>query len=117
LAISMSVCSGVRRLPATLMITLLLGAASSAQAAPLGTHRPANCVAHTSFSGGGDEPGDYRCAGLAIDYHTGGVGRSPFKIWAGQWLFVDEAGQYRVGSCTFNKGVHPTTSKPSRPVA
>ncbi len=86
-------------------------------AGPLGTTIPANCVPHTSFSGGADVAGDYRCAGLAIQYHTGGVARSPFPIWAGQWLFVDEAGEYRVGSCTFNRGVHPTIDSPSHPVA
>ena len=51
---------------------------------------------------------DWRCAGLAIDFHTSGAAASPGPIWAGQWLFVDEAGQYRVGSCTLNRGVHPT---------
>lgn len=88
-----------------------------ASAGPLGTTMPANCVAHTSFDGGADAAGDYRCAGLAIDFHTAGVGRSPFPIWAGQWLFVDERGQYRVGSCTFNRGVHPTIGSPSHPVS
>ncbi len=38
-------------------------------------------------------------------------------IWAGQWLFSDETGQFRVGSCTFNRGIHPTVDFPSFPVA
>ncbi len=77
-------------------------------ASQLGAEIPSNCVAHTSFSGGADLVDDYRCAGLAIEFHTAGVAFSPGPIWAGQWLFVDEAGQFRVGSCTFNRGIHPT---------
>ena len=42
---------------------------------------------------------------------------SPAPIWAGQWLFVDDDGQYRVGSCTFNRGIHPTIDAPSFPVS
>ena len=91
--------------------------ATQAGAGQLGVTMPANCVAHTSFSGGADADGDYRCAGFAISYHTGGVSRSPFPIWAGQWLFTDEAGQFRVGSCTFNRGEHPTVELPSHPVS
>lgn len=83
------------------------------QPAPL----PAGCVAHSSFSDGGDVAGDYRCAGLAVDFHTAGVGRSPGPIWAGQWLFRDDAGRYRRGTCTFNRGTHPTASRPSHVVA
>jgi len=78
---------------------------------------PSNCVAHTSFSGGADAAGDYRCAGLAIDYHTAGASHSPFPIWAGQWLFTDQDGQFRVGSCTFNRGEHPTVEQPSQLVS
>lgn len=78
---------------------------------------PANCVEHTSFDGGPDYPGDYRCAGLAIDYHLAGVARSPAPIWAGQWLFVDDHDVYRTGLCTFNRGIHPTTNEPSVPIA
>ena len=89
----------------------------TALAEPLGTTMPANCVAHTSFSGGANASGDYRCAGLAIEFHTAGVSRSPFPIWAGQWLFKDQQGQFRVGSCTFNRGVHPTIGSPSSPVS
>ena len=77
---------------------------------------PSNCVAHTSFSSNADSDGDYRCAGIAIQYHTGGFERSPFPIWAGQWLFTDAQGQFRVGSCTFNRGEHPTINEPSYPV-
>ena len=97
-------------------LTAAVTAGSAALAAPLGTTIPTNCVRHTSFSGGTDVPGDYRCAGIAIQYHTLGVSSSPFPIWAGQWLFLDQAGQYRVGSCTLNRGVHPTISSPSSPV-
>ena len=63
---------------------------------------------------GADLAGDYRCAGLAVDFHTAGASASPFPLWAGQWLFVDEAGQYRRGTCTFNRGTHPTTLVPSK---
>ncbi|MCY7301055.1 MAG: hypothetical protein LH616_17835, partial [Ilumatobacteraceae bacterium] len=102
---------------ATLIVaTTLVAAASIAplvRAGQLGTAMPSNCVAHTSFSGGADADGDYRCAGLAISYHTAGVSQSQFPIWAGQWLFADQGGQFRVGSCTFNRGVHPTVKQPS----
>lgn len=103
---------------ATLAVPALLVAGRvPAAAAPLGTAIPANCTAHTSFDGGPDVPGDYRCAGLVIQYHTGGVAHSPFPIWAGQWLFTDGDGQYRVGYCTLNRGNHPTVAVPSQPVA
>jgi len=65
------------------------------------------------FDGSPDLVDDYRCAGLAIEYHTRGVAFSPAPIWAGQWLFVDGQGQFRVGSCTFNRGVHPNVLSPS----
>jgi LPXTG-motif cell wall-anchored protein len=96
-----------------LAAALACGVPSPARAGQLGGDLPANCVPHTSFAGSGDVPGDYRCAGLAIDYHAEGAGRSPFPIWAGQWLFTDETGQFRVGSCTFNLGLHPTITQPS----
>ena len=89
----------------------------SAGADQLGAQIPANCVAHTSFDGGADLLDDYRCAGIAIEFHTAGVAFSPVPIWAGQWLFVDEIGQFRVGSCTFNRGIHPTIDAPSSLVA
>ena len=83
-------------------------------AGPLGTSIPGNCSEHTSFSGGADVGGDYRCAGEAIQFHTSGAGGSPYPIWAGQWLFVDPSGNFRVGSCTFNRGIHPTINSPAR---
>ncbi len=86
-------------------------------AGQLGAQIPSNCVAHTSFDGSADLVDDFRCAGFAIEFHTAGVALSPAPIWAGQWLFVDEAGQYRVGSCTFNRGIHPNIDSPSFPVA
>ena len=92
-------------------------AARPVGAGRLGTEIPSNCVAHVSFDDGVDFVDDYRCAGLAIEFHTAGVAFSPGPIWAGQWLFVDEAGQFRVGSCTFNRGIHPTIDVPSTLVA
>ena len=113
--------TGVKPLAtATLILATTLAAAATlappARAGQLGATMPSNCAAHTSFNGGADAGGDYRCAGLAIEYHTGGVSRSPFPIWAGQWLFTDESGQFRVGSCTLNRGQHPTVEQPSHPV-
>lgn len=109
---------GVKRI--VIVVGMLLSGGllvvTGAAAAPLGTTIPANCVEHHGFPGEDDVPGDVRCAGLAIDFHTGGVAASQGPIWAGQWLFVDEAGQYRVGSCTLNRGVHPTIAAPSTPV-
>jgi hypothetical protein len=78
---------------------------------------PASCVAHTSFDGSVDASGDYRCAGMAIQFHTSGVAHSPAPIWAGQWLFVDQQGTFRKGWCTFNRGTHPTIVVPSHSVA
>ena len=95
-------------------LLLLIASATSVTAGPLGTSIPGNCIEHTSFSGGTDVSGDYRCAGEAIQFHTGGVSSSPYQIWAGQWLFVDPSGSFRVGSCTFNRGVHPTINAPAR---
>jgi hypothetical protein len=89
----------------------------SAGADQLGVQIPSNCSAHINFDGGADLVDDYRCAGIAIEFHTAGVAFSPGPIWAGQWLFVDEIGQFRVGSCTFNRGIHPTIDAPSSPVA
>jgi len=77
---------------------------------------PPHCTVHTSFSDGADVANDYRCAGLAIAFHTSGASASPWPIWAGQWLFVDEHGEFRAGSCTFNRGTHPTIASPSTPV-
>ncbi|MEO6123685.1 MAG: LPXTG cell wall anchor domain-containing protein [Ilumatobacteraceae bacterium] len=77
---------------------------------------PAGCVAHTPLGDEDDYVGDYHCAGIAIDYHLGGVARSSGKIWAGQWLFEDQDGEYRLGMCTFNRGGHPRADIPSAPV-
>jgi len=114
--------TGVKPLvTATILLVTTLAAAATltppVRAGQLGVTMPSNCVAHTSFSGGADADGDFHCAGLAIEYHTSGVSRSPFPIWAGQWLFTDESGQFRVGSCTLNRGVHPTVDQPSHPVS
>jgi hypothetical protein len=78
---------------------------------------PPQCTVHTSFSDGADVANDYRCAGLAIAFHTAGVAHSPSPLWAGQWLFVDQAGAFRMGTCTFNRGTHPTIASASSPVA
>lgn len=77
---------------------------------------PPGCVEHTPLDGGVDFPGDYHCAGLAMDYHVDGVALSPAPLWAGQWLFVDEGGSFRRGSCTFNRGIHPSILAASVPV-
>lgn len=105
------------RLLAMCALALALGGrVERVVAEPLGSSVPPHCEAHTSFSGGVDLADDYRCAGLAIDFHAAGPWASPFPIWAGQWLFVDELGQFRVGSCTFNRGIHPSIAAPSAPV-
>jgi LPXTG-motif cell wall-anchored protein len=98
-------------------VSLMISVPGTVGAGQLGTQIPSNCVAHTSFDGGADLRDDFRCAGLAIQFHTAGVAFSPGLIWAGQWLFTDETGQFRVGSCTFNRGIHPTIDAPSFPVA
>lgn len=97
-------------------VAVLISVPAVAGAGQLGAQIPSNCVAHTSFGGGVDLRDDYRCAGVAIEFHTAGVAFSPGPIWAGQWLFLDEAGQFRVGSCTFNRGIHPNIDAPSSPV-
>ena len=107
----------MRRILGIAVVALAVSAPASVGAGQLGTQIPSNCVAHTSFTGGADLVDDFRCAGLAIDFHTAGVAFSPGLIWAGQWLFTDETGQFRVGSCTFNRGIHPTIDFPSFPVA
>ncbi len=99
-----------------LAVPAALATPLGASAGPLGTAIPANCVEHTPYDNSADVPGDYRCAGLALAFHTAGSDHSPFPLWAGQWLFTDEAGQYRVGSCTDNRGIHPTVAEPSYPV-
>ena len=96
---------------------MVIAVPASVGAGQLGTQIPSNCVAHVSFDGGPDLVDDYRCAGLAIEFHTAGVAFSPGPIWAGQWLFRDQVGQFRVGSCTFNRGIHPNIDSPSAIVA
>ncbi len=98
-------------------MAIVMAGPLSAGADQLGAQIPSNCVAHISFDGGVDLVDDYRCAGIAIEYHTSGVAFSPAPIWAGQWLFADEVGQFRVGSCTFNHAIHPTIDVPSSLVA
>lgn len=98
-------------------VAIAMVAPTAIDAGQLGTQIPSNCVAHISFNGGADLVDDYRCAGLAIEFHTAGVAYSPGPIWAGQWLFRDEVGQFRVGSCTFNRGIHPNIDSPSAIVA
>ena len=107
----------MKRILGIVALALAVSAPATAGAGQLGTTIPSNCVAHTSFTGGADLVDDFRCAGLAIDFYTAGVAFSPGLIWAGQWLFTDETGQFRVGSCTFNRGIHPTIDFPSFPVA
>jgi hypothetical protein len=97
-------------------VGLALVWASGAWASQLGTRMPANCVAHTGF-GEPDVPGDYRCAGLVLRFHTAGVANASSPIWAGQWAFTDPDGQYRVGTCTFNRGTHPTAHPASHSVS
>ncbi len=99
------------------LILLFTPTATPTAAESLGTSIPGNCVEHTSFTDGPDASGDYRCAGQAIQFHTAGVANSPFPIWAGQWLFRDPSGEFRVGSCTFNRGIHPTIASNSRWIA
>ncbi|HEX3090068.1 MAG TPA: hypothetical protein VHQ23_15550 [Ilumatobacteraceae bacterium] len=107
----------MKRILAIAFVALAVSAPASVGAGQLGTQIPSNCVAHTSFDGSADLRDDFRCAGFAIEFHTAGVAFSPAPIWAGQWLFIDESGQYRVGSCTFNRGIHPTIDAPSFPVS
>ncbi|HZX54833.1 MAG TPA: hypothetical protein VFE86_09120 [Ilumatobacteraceae bacterium] len=103
----------MKKILIVVFVALLISVPATAGAGQLGTQIPSNCVAHVSFDGGPDLRDDYRCAGIAIEFHTAGVAFSPGPIWAGQWLFRDEAGQFRVGSCTFNRGIHPTIDAPS----
>jgi hypothetical protein len=78
---------------------------------------PAGCEPATPYDGSPDVPGDYRCAGLALDFHHDGPGHSRHPIWAGQYLFVDETGGFHRGTCVFNLGTHPLIDDPSYPVA
>ena len=107
----------MKRILGVVFVALMVSVPPTAGAGPLGTQLPSNCVPHSSFDGSPDLVDDYRCAGLAIEFHTAGVAFSPAPIWAGQWLFRDELGQFRVGSCTFNRGIHPNIDSPSAIVA
>ena len=98
---------------AAVAVALVVTGATRVGAGQLGPTIPTNCTAHTTFGEAPDLAGDYRCAGIAIEYHSAGVAYSPGPIWAGQWLFVDEAHQFRVGTCVFNRGLHPTIDVPS----
>ena len=100
--------------PILTLLLLVIPAAAPSAAEPLGTEIPGNCVEHSTFADGPDASGDYRCAGMVIQFHTAGVASSPFPIWAGQWLFRDPANSFRVGSCTFNRGIHPTINSAAR---
>lgn len=60
--------------------------------------------------------GDYACAGLELPFHTAGVQASTSTIWAGQWLFTGNDGVQRIGSCVFNRGLHPRADDPAQPV-
>jgi hypothetical protein len=60
---------------------------------------------------------DGRCVGLPLRFHTAGVARSTSPIWAGQWMFTDEKGTLRKGTCTFNRGAHPVPTLPAHRVA
>jgi hypothetical protein len=107
----------VRKILGVVFAAMMVSVPPTAGAGQLGTQIPSNCVEHISFEGSPDLVDDYRCAGLAIEFHTAGVAYSPGPIWAGQWLFRDEIGQFRVGSCTFNRGIHPNIDSPSMIVA
>lgn len=74
---------------------------------------PAHCEEHRPLDGSVDVAGDHHCAGLALDYHLGGIDRSPSSLWAGQWLFTDESGSFRTGWCTYHLGQHPRSDLPS----
>ncbi len=100
----------LRLIVTTLMVTGLVSVAGPVQAADV----PGGCVAHKSDP---DVPGDYRCGGLFLAYHTGGPDAAGGKLWAGRWLFRDANGRLRVGSCTFNRGIHPTIDGRARRVS
>ncbi len=60
--------------------------------------------------------GDYACAGLELRFHTAGTSAAASEIWGGQWLFTDDRGAYRIGSCVFNRGLHPRADSPAQQV-
>lgn len=96
--------------PALVGSVVVLALPPGASATP-----PSGCVEHAPLDGSADAPGDYRCAGLPIDFHHDGPDHSPHPLWAGQWLFADEAGTFHRGTCTYNLGMHPTVEQPSAP--
>jgi hypothetical protein len=104
---------------ATIVVLVTSSAVPARSAAgPLGTAVPSHCIEHTTFAPGDvDMAGDVRCAGQVVALHHGGPARSPSPVWAGQWLFRDETGRYRVGSCTFHRGIHPSSTSPASAVA
>lgn len=77
---------------------------------------PAQCAEYVSPAGTPEATGDVRCTGLDLAFHTSGAADSPSPLWAGQWLFTDDAGRYRMGWCTLTRGVHPLADTPSHPV-
>jgi hypothetical protein len=96
---------------ATVAVVAIVPFTSSADA-----EVPGQCAEYTSLPGMPDAEGDFRCTGLDLDFHTGGAGRSLSPMWAGQWLFSDETGRYRMGWCTLARGVHPVATTPSHRV-
>lgn len=96
---------------ATVAVVVVVPLTSSADA-----EVPAQCAEYVSPDGEPDASGDYRCTGLDLAFHTAGVDMSPSPLWAGQWLFSDEVGRYRMGWCTLARGVHPVATTPSHRV-
>src|SRR6478735_8101856 len=94
------------------MVWPVLGVLASAPAAHAASYEaiPAWCRPYS-------DAGDYACAGMELPFHTAGGAAAASDIWAGQWLFTDDAGHYRLGSCTFNRGLHPRVDTPARQVA
>ena len=83
-----------------------LPTAGAGQPTPRAADVPAGCVQHS-----GDQGADYRCAGRFLATPSGP------HTWAGQWLFVDESGRTRRGTCTYQLGTHPTTAVAAHRVA
>lgn len=101
-----------RRIP-FLLVLLAASAAATVGAAPAvraADPIPPGCHPYSA-------EGDYACAGMALRFHTAGSAVATSDIWAGQWLFTDDAGHRRIGSCVFNRGLHPPADAPAQPVA
>jgi LPXTG-motif cell wall-anchored protein len=95
-----------------------IAAFAAALACLLGPTSPATAQSHDSIPGWCEpysDDGDYACAGLELRYHTAGTDAARGDQWAGQWLFTAD-GKYRLGSCTFNRGMHPRADEPTHPV-